>query len=111
MIRLLTGAAAIWLCSSVIWAQQPAPLQPRGVAPRSTPADYTAHVSINGVTYAASLLSPAEVKHAFAFDISRSYVVSRLPYIHNHRPESISIQTASLFDPHTRASRCGLRTP
>lgn len=75
MIRLLTGAAAIWLCSSVIWAQQPAPLQPRGVAPRSTPADYTAHVSINGVTYAASLLSPAEVKHAFAFDISRSYVV------------------------------------
>ena len=70
MHRFVTGAAALFLCSGVVFAQQP-----RGVPARSAPADYTSQVTVNGVTYAASLLSPEQVKHAFAFDISRSYVV------------------------------------
>lgn len=70
MVRLLTGLAALSFGSAMIFAQQP-----RGVPARSSPDDYAAHLSANGVTYAASVLSPAEVKHAFAFDISKSYVV------------------------------------
>lgn len=70
MRRFVTCAAALWLCGGVVFAQQP-----RGVPARSTPADYDAHITVNGVTYAASLLSADQVKHAFAFDISRSYVV------------------------------------
>ena len=49
--------------------------QPQGVPARSAPTDYAAHVEVGGVNYAASLLSADEVKHSFAFDISKTYVV------------------------------------
>src|ERR1700684_1861063 len=74
MVRFVTGAVAVWLCSSILSAQQ-APPQPKGGPARSSPTDYTAQVSTGGVTYAAALLSADQVKHAFAFDISKSYVV------------------------------------
>ena len=70
MSRYLTGASLL-LLGSVICAQQ----QSKGIPPRSTPADYKGHLTVAGVTYAASLVPADEVKRIFAFDISKSYVV------------------------------------
>jgi hypothetical protein len=47
----------------------------RGVRPRSSAADYAASASAEGVTYAATQLSPDQVKHLFTSDISKSYLV------------------------------------
>jgi hypothetical protein len=47
----------------------------RGVRPRSSAADYAASASAEGVTYGATQLSPTEVKHLFASDITKSYLV------------------------------------
>lgn len=63
--------ASLLLYASLAFAQQ----QPPGLRPRSNAADYAAHVTVGGVTYAASLLSSSEVKHTFAFDISKNYAV------------------------------------
>ncbi len=49
--------------------------QPGGVAARAKPDDYAAHVTVGGLTYAASLLSADQVKHVFASDISKKYIV------------------------------------
>lgn len=49
--------------------------QPKGVPARSSPDDYPARVSVDGVTFAAAALSPDQIKHTFAFDISKYYVV------------------------------------
>ena len=47
----------------------------QGLAPRRTPAEYGATDRSPQTTYAASLLSADQVKHIFALDISRSYLV------------------------------------
>lgn len=44
------------------------------VHPRS-PSDYAVSAQLNGATLAASILSSDQVKHIFAVDISKSYVV------------------------------------
>lgn len=44
------------------------------VHPRS-PADYAVSAQLNGATFAASILSSDQVKHIFAVDISKGYVV------------------------------------
>ena len=85
--------------------------QPHGVPARSTPADYMAHVQVGGVTYAASLLSPDELKHTFAFDISKTYVVfevavypeaaQKAPVLLD--PEGFVVQTSSNGDVAHRA--------
>ncbi len=49
--------------------------QPHGLPPRASANDYAAHIQVGDVTYGASLLSPDQVKHTFAFDISKTYVV------------------------------------
>jgi hypothetical protein len=72
MSRFVTGTAGLLLCSAMAFAQQP---QSRGVPARSAPGDYAAHVMVDGVTYAASLVPADTVKHVFAFDISKTYVV------------------------------------
>lgn len=59
------------LASGVLLGQQ----QPSGVTARSKPEDYSVHVSAGGKTYAASLLSSDQVKHIFATDISKKYLV------------------------------------
>ncbi len=64
------GAVFLTICS-LAFSQQ----QPRGVRARSSPGDYAAQVTVAGITYAASLLPADEVKHLFAFDISKTYVV------------------------------------
>jgi hypothetical protein len=71
MSRCVTGTAGVLLCCAVAFAQQ----QPRGVPARSSPNNYTAHLTVDGLTYAASLVPADEVKHIFAFDISKSYIV------------------------------------
>jgi len=48
---------------------------PRGVHPRLSAADYAASASGEGVTYAATQLAPDQVKHMFASDISKVYLV------------------------------------
>ena len=44
------------------------------VHPRS-PSDYAVSAQLNGTTFAASILSSDQVKHIFAVDISKSYIV------------------------------------
>lgn len=46
-----------------------------GVHPRSAPSDYSAVQRTGTGTYAASLLSPNQVKDLFAVDISKTYMV------------------------------------
>lgn len=60
--------------SSIATAQTPA----TGVHPRATPADYAASRQTNGTTYAAALVSADQVRHIFASDITKSYVVFEL---------------------------------
>lgn len=62
--------AAALLVSGSLLAQQLT-----GVSARSKPEDYAVHVSTEGRTYAASLLTAEQVKHIFASDISRKYIV------------------------------------
>jgi hypothetical protein len=72
MSRFFTGTAGLLLGAALAFAQPP---QSRGVPARSAPEDYAAHVTVDGVTYAASLVPADTVKHVFAFDISKTYVV------------------------------------
>ena len=46
-----------------------------GVPARSKPDDYATHVNTRERVYAASVLSKEQVKHLFAFDISKYYTV------------------------------------
>ena len=107
-MRFLTSAVAIWLCTGILSAQQ-APPQPKGVPARSNPADYTAHLSVGGVTYAAALVPANQVKHAFAFDISKSYVVFEVavyPQAPSHvdlDPDGFVLRSSPTGDP-VRAS-------
>ena len=72
----VAGMGALFLCSAPTFAQQaPQKQQSKGVPARATPADYQAHVEVDGVSYAAALVSPDQVKHIFAFDITKTYVV------------------------------------
>jgi hypothetical protein len=48
---------------------------PPGIPPRATPDQYSAQGAQNGNVFAASLLPPDQVKHLFAFDISKDYLV------------------------------------
>jgi hypothetical protein len=62
----LTGTAAV----SALLAQAPF-----GVHPRSSPSDYDVSRQAPSATYAASIVPRDEVKHLFAIDISKNYVV------------------------------------
>jgi hypothetical protein len=65
-VRLVLAAL---LCSQLASSQGPI-----GVRPRA-PADYAVSGQLNGATFAASVLSNDQVKHIFATDISRTYIV------------------------------------
>lgn len=56
---------------AALWFAPPAQSQ---VHPRS-PSDYAVSAQLNGITFAASILSSDQVKHIFAVDISKSYIV------------------------------------
>lgn len=77
-LALRNGVAArgvlLLLSASIVWAQQ-APPRAHGVPVRAAPSDYPVHLQLNGVTYAASVVPANEVKHIFAFDITKTYVV------------------------------------
>src|ERR1700747_2672863 len=73
MSRYLTFTfAAMLLLSSPVFAQQQ---QPKGLPARSSPGDYKAHITVAGASYAASVVPPDQLKHVFAFNISKDYVV------------------------------------
>lgn len=74
MSRACIGAAALCVCSSLLFAQR----QPQGIGARSSPSEYAAQTTVAGVTYAASLIPAKELKHLFPFDISKHYVVFEL---------------------------------
>jgi hypothetical protein len=46
-----------------------------GVHPRASASDYSTQQQVQGATYAASVLPQDQVKHIFAADISKTYVV------------------------------------
>ena len=74
-MKLTHGGRALLLslCSVLfLWGQEQ---QPKGIHPRSRPEDYAVHMQSRGLTIAARVLPADEVKHLFAFDISRDYVV------------------------------------
>ncbi len=71
---IAAGGAFLVLSASAAWAQQ-APPRAHGVPVRATPGDYPVHLQLNGVTYAASVVPATEVKHIFAFDLTKTYVV------------------------------------
>jgi hypothetical protein len=48
---------------------------PRGLRPRPNPSDYAAQETANGLTIAASVLTPSQVKSAFSTDLSQYTVV------------------------------------
>ena len=54
---------------------QTGPQRSEGVRVRSGPADYSAQTKAGGTEIAATVLSADLVKHAFAYDISKQYVV------------------------------------
>lgn len=89
MLRFLTGVGCLCLGTGLLMAQQAAP-QPKGVPARSNPADYAAHISVDGITHAASLLPADQVKHAFAFDISKHYVVFEVA-VYPQAPSSLNL--------------------
>ncbi len=68
--RFVALAACVALSWSTLSAQSNA-----GVHPRSKPSDYAATQQTRTATYAASVLSADQVRHLFAVDISKSYVV------------------------------------
>lgn len=64
------AAAAIFIGVCFAGAQNPP-----GIRPRPTPADYAASQQSKSAIYAASIVPADEVKHIFAVDISKTYVV------------------------------------
>lgn len=105
MLRFRIALAALCFGSGLLLAQQQSAPQPKGVPARSTADDYTAHISVDGVTYAASLLSADQVKHAFAFDISKNYVVfevavyPQVPSSFNLDPDGFVVRSSSGSEP------------
>jgi len=73
---------------------------PIGVHPRA-PADYAVAGQLSGATFAASILSSDQVKHIFAVDISKSYIVIEVACFPGHNatldvhPDDFLIKAAS----------------
>ena len=65
-------AFSFLFCSALLLGQQN---QSKGIHPRDKPGDYAVQAQSHGLTIAATVLSPDQVKHSFAYDISKNYVV------------------------------------
>ena len=66
--------SSLLLSAAVVFAQTSS--QPsEGVHPRTAPGDYAAQATVDDATIAASALTPDQVKHAFAYDISHNFLV------------------------------------
>ncbi len=70
LVRSSIAAVAILTASSLAIAQNAA-----GLHPRPTPADYATSRQSKLATYAASVIPADQVRHLFAVDISKTYVV------------------------------------
>jgi hypothetical protein len=73
-MKLTLGRNA-FLAFCSVWLLCGQDQQPKGIHPRSRPENYAAHLQSNGLTIAAAVVPPNEVKNLFAFDISKNYVV------------------------------------
>ena len=82
--------AGLFLVVSFVLCGQSAPQQSEGVRARSGPADYSAQVSLGKSQVAATLVPADQVKHAFAYDISKQYAVIEVAVYPNGR-DSIAI--------------------
>jgi hypothetical protein len=84
----------------VLAAQEPG----HGIQPRAGAEDYATKAQADGQIYAASLVPADRVKHLFAFDISKSYVVFEVAcYSGDHpsaevEPESFVVKTGKKGD-------------
>ena len=74
-LLVLVSALGLFVLKTQAGPQQPPLRQPNGVSARATANDYTAKIEVGDTTYAASLVPAAEVKHIFAFDITKTYIV------------------------------------
>lgn len=63
-------AALVWMAAGVLMARDG-----DGIRPRPSAQDYGAHETAAGVTLGASVIPPEQVKHMFATDLNRGYVV------------------------------------
>jgi len=68
-MRLRGALLASVVVALIVWADD------RGLHPRPTPNDYPAHQTVDGVTIAAAVLTPEQVKKRFATDLNRGYLV------------------------------------
>ena len=62
---LITTALAL---AALAWADN------RGIRPRPTPNDYPARETVNGITIAAAVLTPEQVKKRFATHLNKAYI-------------------------------------
>jgi hypothetical protein len=78
-VRLAVAAlstAALALCQIPRPASSDPPANTSGISPRSSPSDYPVHQSVPGVTVAATVLTPAQIKKLFPMNLdSAGYVV------------------------------------
>lgn len=63
--------ALLYLLAIALFADS----QPGGLRPRGKPSDYAAQATQDGMTLGAVVLSAGEVRHAFATDLNRGYLV------------------------------------
>lgn len=59
----------------------------RGIRPRSGGADYPAHESAAGITVAAAVIPPDEVRHMFATDLNAGFIVMEVAVYPGNAPE------------------------
>jgi hypothetical protein len=68
-MSLRTGMIPTVVAVAALWAGE------HGIRPRPTPDDYPARETAKGFTLAAAVLTPEQVKKAFATDLNRGYIV------------------------------------
>jgi len=89
--RLLVGVFLMVLTSV-------ATAGPKGIVPRTSADRYPIHSGNNGIEVGAALLSPAEVRKAFSFDVSGSCLVIEVAlYPQKDKERNVSLADFSLY--------------
>jgi len=88
--RLLVGVFLMVLTSV-------ATAGPKGIVPRASAERYPIHAGDDGTEVGAALLSPAEVRKAFSFDVSGSCLVIEVAlYLQKDKERNVSLADFSL---------------
>src|SRR6516162_924071 len=89
--RLLVGVFLMVLTSV-------ATAGPKGIDPRTSADRYPIHSGNNGIEVGAALLSPAEVRKAFSFDVSGTCLVIEVAlYPQKDKERNVSLADFSLY--------------